>query len=143
MRALTPHHVSFVMRSPRFTSLDLHNHSVSNHLGASVAVLARSLSPTDPILGVASPFGRRLADASGRIEFTNVTDWSFTSSCFPPRLSTAQFPSVTDVERYVWKGLSPFCSSALTGARPPPSWRQSGHPGRPCGSGEQVARHAG
>ena len=32
----------------------------------------------------ASPFPSRLAARSGRIEFTFVTGWSFTSGCFPP-----------------------------------------------------------
>jgi hypothetical protein len=49
-----------------------------------------------PVL--ASPFRRRLANASGRIEFNIVLfmDWSFASGCSPPRLSTTQLPSATD-----------------------------------------------
>ena len=43
----------------------------------------------------ASPFTRRLAARHGRIEFTCVTDWSFTSRCFPPRLTATQLRSVT------------------------------------------------
>lgn len=43
----------------------------------------------------ASPLASRLAAASGRIEFTSVTDWSLTSGCSPPRLTATQLPSVT------------------------------------------------
>ena len=43
----------------------------------------------------ASPFPSRLAARSGRIEFTFVTGWSFTSGCFPPPLARTQLPSVT------------------------------------------------
>ena len=47
---------------------------------------------------LASPLRRRLANASGRIEFIIVLfmDWSFASSCSPPRLSTSQLLSATD-----------------------------------------------
>ena len=43
----------------------------------------------------ASPLASRLAARAGRIEFTCVADWPFTSGCFPPRLAATQFPSVT------------------------------------------------
>ena len=47
---------------------------------------------------MASPLRCRLANASGRIEFIIVLfmDWSFASSCSPPRLSTSQLLSATD-----------------------------------------------
>ena len=40
----------------------------------------------------ASPFASRLAKLIHRIEFTCVWDCSFVSGCFPPRLTTTQFP---------------------------------------------------
>lgn len=43
----------------------------------------------------ASPLASRLADQPGRIEFTCVTDESFTSRCFPPLLAETQLRSVT------------------------------------------------
>jgi len=43
----------------------------------------------------ASPFPSRLAARQGRIEFTCVADWSFTSRCSPPRLAATQLRSVT------------------------------------------------
>ena len=49
----------------------------------------------------ASPLAGRLAETPGRIEFTVVTDETFTSSCFPPRLMATQLLSVT-------KGQTPF-----------------------------------
>jgi hypothetical protein len=44
------------------------------------------------------PSGPLISNASGRIEFIIVLlmDWSFTSGCSPPRLSTTQLPSATD-----------------------------------------------
>ncbi len=44
----------------------------------------------------ASPLASRLATTTGRIEFVIPTDWSFTSSCFPPLLAETQLPSVTE-----------------------------------------------
>src|SRR5580704_4690665 len=49
----------------------------------------------------ASPLAGRLTETPGRIEFTVVTDETFTSSCFPPRLMATQLLSVT-------KGQTPF-----------------------------------
>jgi hypothetical protein len=67
----------------------------------------------------ASPFPRRLANASGRIVFNMVLfmDWQFVSGCSPPRLSTTQLPSTTDSQCSVRRGLSPRCWCALLGAR--------------------------
>lgn len=48
----------------------------------------------------ASLLGCWLTSRPGRIEFTNVTDWSFTSSCFPPRLAATQLLSVTGRRAY-------------------------------------------
>ena len=47
---------------------------------------------------LASPLRSRLANASGRIEFSIVLfmDCSFAFGCSPPRLSTTQLPSATD-----------------------------------------------
>ena len=47
---------------------------------------------------LASPLRSRLANASGRIEFSSVLfmDCSFAFGCSPPRLSTTQLPSATD-----------------------------------------------
>ena len=62
----------------------------------------RSRNVRTPFTGrfpfLASPLRRRLANASGRIEFIIVLfmDWSFASSCSPPRLSTSQLLSATD-----------------------------------------------
>ena len=41
-----------------------------------------------------------LAERPGRIEFTIVTDWSFTSRCSPPRLAATQLRSVTGRSAY-------------------------------------------
>src|SRR6202030_2787869 len=66
----------------------------------------------------ASPLLSRLANASGRIEFIIllIMDWSFASSCSPPRLSATQFPSATDSQCSVRWGLPPHCWCALSGA---------------------------
>src|SRR6516165_6373732 len=62
----------------------------------------RSRNDRSPFTGrfpfLASPLRCRLANASGRIEFIIVLfmDWSFASSCSPPRLSTSQLLSATD-----------------------------------------------
>src|SRR4029077_11865453 len=63
-------------------------------------------------------FLRRLANASGRIEFIIflIMDWLFASGCFPPRLSTTQLPSATDSQCSVRRGLPPRCWCALSGA---------------------------
>jgi hypothetical protein len=42
-----------------------------------------------------SPLASRLTTATGRIEFTCVTDWTFASGCSPPRLAATQLPSAT------------------------------------------------
>ena len=44
-------------------------------------------------------------------------DWQFISGCLPPRLSTTQFPSITDSQCSVRWGLPPHCWCALSGAR--------------------------
>src|SRR5580700_8962128 len=49
----------------------------------------------------ASPLAGRLTETPGRIEFTVVTDETFTFSCSPPRLMATQLLSVT-------KGQTPF-----------------------------------
>jgi hypothetical protein len=66
----------------------------------------------------ASPSLSRLASASGRIEFIIllIMDWSFASGCSPPHLSATQFPSATDSQCSVRRGLSPHCWCALSGA---------------------------
>src|SRR6516162_11426093 len=46
-----------------------------------------------------------------------VMDWLFASGCPPPRLSTTQWPSATDSQCSVRRGLSPRCWCALSGAR--------------------------
>jgi hypothetical protein len=48
-------------------------------------------------------------------------DWSFASSCSPPRLSATQFPSATDSQCSVRWGLPPHCWCALSGALSQPS----------------------
>jgi len=61
------------------------------------ATLQRDGLP-DAVVGVGSglrSITRRLAGQPGRIGFAFATDWSFTSSCFPPRLLTTQLLSVT------------------------------------------------
>ena len=93
------------------------DHSASNHRIAispssvcSVATpsrLAASILRADPggrkdcrhaVQG--STFPRSLPDRLGRIEFTFVTDWSFTSGCSPPSLAETQLPlSVTGWQR--------------------------------------------
>ena len=86
--------------------------SISNHpwpsrlprLGLALGhhrVIRQASSPgrhsSREVIGVtwASPFPSRLAKATGRIEFTCVTDGSFASGCFPPRLVATQLPSAT------------------------------------------------
>ena len=66
----------------------------------------------------ASPSLSRLASASGCIEFIIllIMDWSFASGCSPPHLSATQFPSATDSQCSVRRGLSPRCWCALSGA---------------------------
>jgi len=44
----------------------------------------------------ASPFSRRLAATTGRIEFTRVSDRPFAFRCSPPRLTATQFRSTTE-----------------------------------------------
>ena len=39
-----------------------------------------------------SPSTRRLPDRFGRIRFTFVTDWLFSSGCSPPLLTKTQLP---------------------------------------------------
>lgn len=77
------------------------------------------LSPSGRLPFWASPFPRRLANASGRIEFIIflIMDWLFASGCSPPRLSATQLPSATDSQCSVRRGLSPRCWCALSGAR--------------------------
>ena len=67
------------------------------------------LSPSGRLPFWASPFPRRLANASGRIEFIIflIMDWLFASGCSPPRLSATQLPSATDSQCSVRRGLSP------------------------------------
>ncbi len=55
----------------------------------------------------ASPLEGRLATTEGRIEFTNVTDWQFTSSCSPPHLTVTQLLSVTKFTPKLGRGLAP------------------------------------
>ncbi len=75
------------------------------------ASLERCIAPsrvwTSPLLG-------RLVTVSGRIEFTCVSDWSFTSSCSPPGLTATQLLSVTG-----WRTLCPerTCTSLCWYAR--------------------------
>src|SRR6185436_17709783 len=68
---------------------------------------------------------RRLAKATGRIEFTCVTDESFASGCSPPRLATTQLPPATRSQTSSRRGLAPRLFSTFTGARvrrSPPLW---------------------
>ena len=81
--------------------------------------------------GSASGLGLRLwlgglAVVSGRIEFNMVLlmDWLFASGCSPPRLSTTQLPSATEVQLPLRSGLPPNCWCALVGA-PSPAFQRS------------------
>ena len=47
------------------------------------------------IIAQASPLTSRLVTFAHRIEFTSVWDRSFALGCFPPRLTTTQFPSAS------------------------------------------------
>jgi len=67
----------------------------------------------------ASPLSGRLATVSGRIEFTCVSDWSFTSSCSPPGLAATQLLSVTGRRTYARRGLAPLNADTHTGAPKP------------------------
>src|SRR4051812_38118869 len=75
--------------------------------------------PSYEVVGVtwASPFTRRLAKATGRIEFTCVTDESFAWGCSPPRLVATQLPSATRSQTSSRRGLAPRLFSTFTGAR--------------------------
>ena len=95
-------------------------HSFSNAHCLAAGEVAEVASPH----GSASGSGlrstlRRLANASGRIEFIIflIMDWQFVSGCLPPRPSTTQFPSTTDNQCFVRWGLPPHCWCALSGAR--------------------------
>jgi hypothetical protein len=68
---------------------------------AAVLIAFRQGSSLEASPFEASPLANRLAETTGRIEFTIVTDETFTSSCFPPRLEATQLLSVT-------KGQTPF-----------------------------------
>jgi len=74
--------------------------------------------PSREVVGVtwASPLTSRLAKATGRIEFTCVTDESFASGCSPPRLATTQLPSATRSQTSSRRGLAPRLFSTFTGA---------------------------
>src|SRR5215470_13765927 len=87
------------------------------------------LSPSGRLPFWASPFPRRLANASGRIEFIIffIMDWLFASGCSPPRLSATQLPSATDSQCSVRRGLSPRCWCALSGARGLRSFAAAAH----------------
>src|SRR5271156_5851835 len=62
---------------------------------ASTAFAARPRYRGTRCVNWASPLSSRLAKTTGRIEFTCVTDETFTSGCSPPRLAATQLPSVT------------------------------------------------
>ncbi len=96
-------------RLPLRFVIESSDHSVSNHLPSSrrfsefrapglpdhmsVAALDQG-----PCVNWASPVPSRLATTVGQIEFTCVTDQSFTSSCSPPRLAATQLLSVTECQ---------------------------------------------
>jgi len=65
----------------------------------------------------ASPMTGRLATTVGRIEFTRVTDRSFTSGCSPPRLAATQLPSVTGCQNTPAGTCTPLirCTYGRTG----------------------------
>ena len=63
-----------------------------------------------------SPIASRLTVRVGRIEFTCVADWTFTSGCSPPRLTATQFPLVTGRRTSTWRGLAPLGPDTLTDA---------------------------
>ncbi len=65
----------------------------------------------------ASPLVRRLAKATGRIEFTCVTDESFAFGCSPPRLTATQLPSATRSQTSSRRGLAPRKLTTIAGAR--------------------------
>src|SRR5207249_4306872 len=106
---------------------------VSKHLRLPDIALTRYPSAYRASLWVwASPLLRRLAEVVRRPNrVRHPTDWSFTSCCSPPRVTTAQLQSVTSRRAYAWRGLSPLWSCALSGAHrgrenrlssvPPPS----------------------
>jgi hypothetical protein len=75
--------------------------------------------PSGEVTGVtwASPLLRRLAKATGRIEFTFVTDESFASGCSPPHLVVTQLPSATRSQTSSRRGLAPRILTTITGAR--------------------------
>ena len=89
--------------------IETSEHSVSNHLPSSRRVpgffCVRLTGPRcrghlfpDQCVTWASPVPSRLATTVGRIEFTCVTDCSFTSGCSPPRLTATQLPLVTEYQ---------------------------------------------
>src|SRR6185436_2001374 len=87
---------------------------------------------------------RRLAKATGRIEFTCVTDESFASGCSPPRLAATQLPSATRGQTSSRRGLAPRLFSTFTGARvrrSSPLWYFSSGASRLNQKGRSLKRH--
>jgi hypothetical protein len=84
-------------------------------------------------------------NASGRIEFIIflIMDWSLASGCSPPRLSTTQFPSATDSQCSVRRGLPPH-SQAHKAKRPALLLLETGakRDALPSISAFRVRRHA-
>ena len=64
----------------------------------------------------ASPFPSRLAALTRPNRVRHPTDWQFTSSCSPPRLTATQLESVTGRRAHASRGLSPLRLGTLPGA---------------------------
>ena len=149
MDALTPGRVS----RPAQVSL-LHVHGLGDHSASNHPVSRRRSFRTLPLSPTALPpshcvGGSRLrhwlAGSPGVTRPNRVrhpADWSFTSCCFPPRLTATQLQSVTGRRAYAWRGLAPLRPCTLAGALARGSSRRIVHARGPSpgGTPEAVAR---
>ena len=101
------------------------DHSISNHLTCPHRSFVTLLSSVDlPLSRVqTSPITSRLAGHVRPNRVRHPTDWSFTSCCFPPRLTATQFRSVKGLSVYLKGTFTPLTTHACrrTGAGVPPA----------------------
>ena len=99
------------------------DHSISNHLTCLHRSFVTLLSSVDPPLSrvQTSPITSRLAGHVRPNRVRHPTDWSFTSRCFPPRLTATQFRSVKGLSVCLKGTCTPLTTHACrrTGAAVP------------------------
>ena len=99
------------------------DHSISNHLTCPHRSFVTLLSSVSlPLSRVqTSPITSRLAGHVRPNRVRHPTDWSFTSRCFPPRLTATQFRSVKGLSVCLKGTCTPLTTHACrrTGARVP------------------------